>query len=111
KLNYRFDFRQGPCFWAVSENRGRESMNIFAKLTGAFAVVALICAMVGTVGWYGIDRTEESLATVSDVKLPGIQGLGLIMESMNGIKSAERTLLISGLTLKDRRHERDNLTT
>ncbi|ALC16265.1 methyl-accepting chemotaxis sensory transducer [Desulfuromonas soudanensis] len=86
-------------------------MNIFAKLTGAFAIVAVICAMVGTVGWYGIDRTEESLATVSDVKLPGIQGLGLIMESMNAIKSAERTLLISGLTLEDRRHEMDNLTT
>ncbi len=84
-------------------------MNIFAKLTGAFAIVAVICGVVGSVGWYGIDRTEESLAIVNDVKLPGVQGLGLIMESMNGILSAERTLLISGLPVKERLKEMENL--
>ena len=66
-------------------------MKIFARLTGAFGIVALICAIVGFVGWYGIDRTEESLNEVADVRVPSVQGLGLMMEGMNAIKSAERT--------------------
>ena len=34
-------------------------MKIFAKLTGAFVVVAMITAIVGTVGWLGINSTQK----------------------------------------------------
>ena len=84
-------------------------MKIFAKLTGAFVVVALICAMVGGVGWMGISSTEKGLMEVAEDALPAIQGLGLMMEAMNGIKSAERTMVISALDHKGRQHEIDNL--
>lgn len=84
-------------------------MKISAKLTGAFVVVALICAMVGGVGWLGISSTEKGLRAVADNALPSVEGLGMMLEAMNGIKSAERTMLIAALDHKDRKHEIDNL--
>gem|GEM_PF-751511 len=77
-------------------------MNIFAKLTSAFAVVAAICALVGIVGWYGITSTAESLFNVGNVRLPGIQGLGMVMEGMNGVSSSERTIINPAISVSDR---------
>ena len=84
-------------------------MKIFAKLTGSFAIVAAICAIVGVVGWQGIRSTNHGLTEVSKVSLPGCKAMGLIMEGMNDIKSAERTMIISSLTAKQREHAYDNL--
>ncbi len=84
-------------------------MKIFAKLTGAFIVVALITAIVGSIGWLGINSTQKGLIEVAEVRMPAIQGLGLIMEAMNAIKSAERTMLMSSLDNKSRQKEVDNL--
>lgn len=85
-------------------------MKIFAKLTGSFVLVAAICALVGGVGWLGIKTTETSLVEIGETRLPAAEGLGLVMEQMNAIKSAERTMLMAGITAKDRKHEFDNLT-
>ncbi|MRR13765.1 hypothetical protein EG835_15255, partial [bacterium] len=68
-------------------------MKIFAKLIGAFGIVAAILALVGIVGWYGISNLEGSLIDVSENHLMGTKGIGLVMESMNAIMAAERTLL------------------
>lgn len=84
-------------------------MNIFYKLTGSFAIVALICALVGGIGWLGINSTEKSLIEVAEERLPAAESLGLMMEMMNAIKSAERTIVISNITTEDRQHEMDNL--
>ncbi len=84
-------------------------MKIFGKLTGSFVIVAAICAIVGTVGWFGINTTEKGLTEVAKVRLPSIQGIGLMMEGINAIKAAERTMLISGLSNKERQHEVNNL--
>jgi methyl-accepting chemotaxis protein len=83
-------------------------MKIYAKLIGGFAIVAAVCALVGGIGWYGIYHTHEGLNTIAKTRLPAVEGLGLIMEGMNGLKSAERTLMISSLTSADRQHELKN---
>ncbi|MBU0484938.1 MAG: MCP four helix bundle domain-containing protein [Proteobacteria bacterium] len=88
-----------------------KNMKIFGKLISSFSVVALICAIVGAVGWYGIRQTENALNEVAEVRLPAIEGLGLMMESMNAIKSAERTMIISSISGSARQHEIDNLVT
>ncbi|MFW8600258.1 methyl-accepting chemotaxis protein [Desulfobacterota bacterium M19] len=80
-------------------------MKIFPKLTGSFAIVALICAIVGFVGWQGIKATNNGLNEVVNKSLPGIKAMGLLMEGMNGIKSAERTMIISSIDYKTREHE------
>ena len=84
-------------------------MKIFAKLTGAFVIVALICAFVGAVGWFGIRSTEGSLREQTEVNVPALRGLALMMEGMNAIKSAERTMVIASIAAKDRQYEIDNL--
>jgi methyl-accepting chemotaxis protein len=84
-------------------------MKIFGKLTGSFVIVAIICAIVGTVGWFGINTTQKGLLEIAEQRLPSIHGMGLMMEGINAIKSAERTMLIPGLTNKDRQHEVNNL--
>ncbi|PLX84516.1 MAG: chemotaxis protein [Desulfuromonas sp.] len=87
-------------------------MKIFTKLTLAFATVALICAVVGAMGWMGIDETEESLIEIADVRLPSVRGLGLIMEGINGILAAERTMIASSIdhaTRQELLHELDGL--
>ena len=85
-------------------------MKIFAKLTGSFIVVALICAIVGGVGWQGINSTEKGLSEVSDIALPSIQGLALMMGAMGEIKAAERTLINAAFDNKTRQRQYAFLT-
>ena len=77
-------------------------MKIFAKLVGAFGVVALICAIVGIIGWYGIVNTEETLDDVTENHLSAAMGLGHAMEGMNAVKSAERTIINPETTQEER---------
>jgi len=84
-------------------------MKIFVKLTGSFVVVALICAIVGVVGWLGISSTEKGLRVVADVVLPSVEGLGIMEEAANGIKSAERTLVNASVDMKTRQRQYDDI--
>ncbi|NJC89324.1 MAG: HAMP domain-containing protein [Desulfuromonas sp.] len=84
-------------------------MKIFAKLVGAFGIVAAICAVVGMVGWYGINSVEEGLVDVSETHLMATKGIGLVMEGMNAIKSAERTMVNPTISNKDRIKEAGKL--
>ena len=77
-------------------------MKIFAKLMGAFSLVGLIAAVVGGIGWMGINRTQHSLLLQSEEIVPSVQALGLIMEGMNGIQAAQRTMIISSLDWEQR---------
>ncbi|MCM2264109.1 MAG: methyl-accepting chemotaxis protein [Desulfuromonadales bacterium] len=77
-------------------------MKIFAKLVGAFGVVAAICAIVGIVGWYGINNVEEGLIDVGENHLMATKGIGMVMEGMNAVKSAERTMINPALSNQDR---------
>jgi len=84
-------------------------MKIFAKLVGAFGVVAAICAIVGFVGWYGISNVEEGLIDVGETHLMATKGIGLVMEGMNAVKSAERTMVNPALSRADRLAEMGKL--
>jgi len=81
------------------------NLNIFKKLMLSFLTVALICAIVGAVGWLGINQTQASLADVGGNQLPAVQGLGVVMTRINTIKAAERTMINPGITIKDRQKE------
>jgi methyl-accepting chemotaxis protein len=84
-------------------------MKIFAKLLAGFSTVAVLCVVVGATGWLGLNATEKGLKEVVDVRLPAMEGLGLVMEAMEGIKATERTIIISSLSKKDRLLQIENL--
>lgn len=83
-------------------------MKIFAKLVGGFAIVAAICALVGGLGWYGIYHASEGLKTLVNESLAKSRELGVMMENLNGLKAAERTMLVASLDAAARHHEEEN---
>ena len=83
-------------------------MKIFTKLILAFGAVALICGLVGGVGWYGIKSTESGLVELANIRLPSVHALGVAMESMTDIKALERTAIISRLSAAERRQVLDS---
>jgi methyl-accepting chemotaxis protein len=79
-----------------------KSLKMFKKLTGAFLVVAMIMAIVGGVGWLGIKSLETAMYDVAEVRLPALQGLGIMLEGMNGIKAGERTMIADNIPQENR---------
>nr|WP_320049885.1 methyl-accepting chemotaxis protein [uncultured Desulfuromonas sp.] len=78
-------------------------MSIQIKLLGSFLLMAILCAVIGGLGIYGINATNSSLAEVSDLRLPSVRSIGLMMEKLNAIKAEERTLAIPDLSVEQRR--------
>ncbi len=84
-------------------------MKIFTKLILAFGAVALICGLVGGIGWYGIKSTEAGLVELAETRLPSVHALGVAVASMNNIRALERTAIISRLSAAERRQVVDSL--
>ena len=80
-------------------------MKIFGKLMGAFALMALMAAAVGFVGWYGTQRTVAGVGDLAQVRFPAVESLGRIMEIQGSIQMSERTLMIPSLDLAARKAE------
>ncbi|WP_321533062.1 methyl-accepting chemotaxis protein [uncultured Desulfuromonas sp.] len=84
-------------------------MSIQIKLLGSFFLMAILCAIIGGLGIYGINTTNNSLNEVSDLRLPSVRSIGLMMEKLNAIKAEERTLAIPDLSVEQRRDAIDSL--
>jgi len=82
-------------------------MKIQAKLLLAFAAVAMMCAAVGIVGWWGISNLAEINNNFTATGVPELEGLGMVDAGINAVKSAERTILDKQLSAKDREKEID----
>ncbi len=67
-------------------------MKIFGRLMFAFGALAIICAVIGGIGWYSLRVTNKQLAEITDVNLPAVEALGQVLEAQNAIRSSERTL-------------------
>ncbi len=81
-------------------------MKIGTKLLGGFVLMALICVLVGAVGWLGMNRLGTDVDNLASDKLPRVYSLGVIKESMGAIARAERTLMVKGID--PQRVERQN---
>ncbi len=86
-------------------------MKIFGRLMFAFGALAIICAVIGGIGWYSLRVTNKQLAEITDVNLPAVEALGQVLEAQNAIRSSERTLFISTLDMASRQQQLANLKT
>ncbi|PLX93073.1 MAG: hypothetical protein C0620_08330 [Desulfuromonas sp.] len=84
-------------------------MSIQIKLLGSFFLMALLCATVGGLGIFGINATNSSLNEVSDLRLPSVRRIGVMMEKLNAIKAEERTLAIPDLSQQQRHSALESL--
>jgi methyl-accepting chemotaxis protein len=75
-----------------------KDMKVGTKLLGGFMLVAFICALVGVVGYLGLDKVGDYLVDVTEVSLPSVESLNVINEGHTALKAAERTLLIPAIS-------------
>jgi len=80
-------------------------MKIQTRLLLSFAAVAVVCAIVGLVGWRGISKTSDIVEKITGTNLPEIEGLGMVMEGANAVKSGQRTMIIRRVPHKERAAE------
>ncbi len=84
------------------------NMKMFKKLLSAFLLVALVCAIVGGVGYLGIKHLTDDLVEVGEVRLPSVRGLGMMQDGLTNIKAAARTLLAARMITPEQRVEQLN---
>jgi len=81
--------------------------NLQNKLLLAFGSVALVCAVIGVVGWLGAGRIETKLVATGRGDVPGLQAVLGLDETASRITAAQQALLNPALPLSVRslRHE------
>lgn len=68
-------------------------MKIGPKLIGSFSIVAIICGIVGFVGWYGIGQVDEHMDEIGALRLPAIQAAMTMDAVMGDVATAQMELL------------------
>ncbi|NTV14027.1 MAG: hypothetical protein HGA96_08910 [Desulfobulbaceae bacterium] len=80
-------------------------MKIQSKLLLSFALIALICAIVGIVGWRGITNINGNVKELTNNSLPKLEGIATTLENLNAVKGGERTMLNRRISHKERESE------
>ena len=65
-------------------------MGVAGKLISGFLLVAVITAIVGFLGWWGISRTSENVRVLGKESIPQIIDLEVVKVSLLEIKGALR---------------------
>lgn len=73
-------------------------MKLQTKLISAFLISAGITLALGVVGYYSVRALGSALNEVAVVRLPSIQGLGMLNEAQTAIDGAENLLVSRGAT-------------
>jgi methyl-accepting chemotaxis protein len=84
-------------------------MKLGTKLLLGFGAVAVITLIVGSVGYYGAVKGEQSVAEIGGVRLPGVESLLVIKGEAERIRGTMRTLVIPGLSREVRERQYQNL--
>lgn len=84
------------------------TINIQKKLLFSFGSIALICAVIGVVGWLGADRIDDKLVATGRGDVPGLQAILKLDETASRITASEQALLNPALSLMERiRHHEE----
>lgn len=83
-------------------------LNFFAgktigqKLTASFAILAFIALILGGIGYYGAVSSDNSINEIGVVRLPGVESLLKMNQSLTAINAGEEALQNPSLTPEDR---------
>lgn len=84
-------------------------MKIGPKLIGSFSIVALVCGIVGGVGWYGIKQLDQSMDEIGGQRLPAIKALGTVDAKVGAITTAQMELFNTGTTIEQAKELYDDI--
>jgi len=73
------------------------NMKLGAKVSSAFVLLVLLSMIVGGVGYWGMNKLSNIADDLGKNRMVKVDALGTLGEAQTAIKSAERTLMISGL--------------
>jgi len=73
------------------------NMKLGAKVSSAFVVLVLLSMVVGGVGYWGMNKLGNITDDLGKNRMVKVDALGTLSEAQAAVKSAERTLMISGL--------------
>jgi methyl-accepting chemotaxis protein len=80
-----------------------DQMKIRTKLLAGFIFIAVIAAIIGLVGYLGMNTMKKSLDEVSKNRLPSVKSLLIISEAQTAIDAGENSLLATNITKEGRR--------
>lgn len=90
-------------------------MNLFknaklvTKLILSFAIIAIITAIIGIVGFFGVSKLGNSIDTVTRTYLPSTQYLLSMETNLESLRVAQRTLLDPNLSDEDAERQFANI--
>ncbi len=85
------------------------NIRIGIRLIASFVIVSVLTAVVGIIGYSGINGTNESLQEVSKGFLPRVASLSQMLYNVRNVTFAQRTLLIQGLSPAQRQEQYANV--
>ncbi len=86
-------------------------MRILTKLAISFTLVALLSGAVGLLGWAGINSASSRLADLSDLQMPKLFTIGLLMENLNRAALLHQTAEAAASETERSRHRATLATT
>ncbi len=86
-----------------------KKLSLTVKLISGFVVVALITAIVGFMGWFGINNTDSALMDLGEVDLPRIVSLMNMNDEQGKVKTSIRTLMDPTLSSERIQGELDHI--
>lgn len=79
------------------------------KLLGSFLLVSAVTALLGGVGYYGVNSGSRAIDEIGAVRLPSVDSLLQIEQDAQNIRGTMRTLGIPGLSREERERQYQNL--
>ena len=86
------------------------NLKISTKILSGFILVALIAAIVGAVGYSGMQNLKTAQDTGATIYLPSVESILIMSEAQTTVDSAENALLNEELTGKDRQDQYVRIT-
>lgn len=80
-------------------------LNLRTKIIGGFVFIALICFLVGVIGWGASGKLRNMLAKTGQVQMPAVQTILSLKSYQTTIKASLQTLMNPALPLEKRQKQ------
>ncbi|HLP78652.1 MAG TPA: methyl-accepting chemotaxis protein [Candidatus Paceibacterota bacterium] len=84
-----------------------KNIKLSTKLIGGFGLVTLVAICLGLFGYYGAARNATCIGEIGAVRLPSVEVILTIKETLTSVKSVQRTLLQRDIPVSTRQRQYD----
>ncbi len=88
----------------------RSLWTIGKKLIVSFLSVAVLTALLGIVGYYGVNQGGIAIREIGDVRLPSVESMLIVSQGQTDLNSTENALLCPTIDATERKTKYEDLT-